>query len=126
VPHCVLVADGYPDAAPTLAKLLGLMGHEAHVATDGPGAIEAARRFRPDVVLLEIDLAVVDGFEVARRLRGEFDGDVALFALSAHGAEADRRRAYEAGFDGFMTKPADPDALTAVLRSGRPRSAGNG
>ncbi len=116
-PGCrLLVVDDNRDAAESLALLLGLLGHEVRIAHDGPGALELARGFRPQVVLLDIGMPGMDGYEVARRLRQEPGlENVRLAALTGWGQPEDRRRSAEAGFDHHLVKPVDPDALTKVL-----------
>src|SRR6185503_16114768 len=89
----ILVVDDNRDASDTLAMLLRAMNHDVRVAHDGPSAIENASDFQPQVVLLDIGLPGMDGFEVARRLRGEFQPDAGLVAISGYGQDEDRRRA---------------------------------
>ena len=112
----VLVVDDYPDNAESMALLLRLYGHEAETALSGPAALEAARARRPEVVLLDIDMPGMSGYEVAARLREMFHGGVVLIAITAHGLEADRRRSLEAGFDRHVVKPADTEKLEGHLR----------
>jgi PAS domain S-box-containing protein len=108
----VLVVDDNVDAAQSLAKLLKRWGHEVHTTYDGLSALEASRTYRPEVVLLDIGMPGIDGYEVARRLRAqpEFRA-TALAAITGYGQEDDRRRSREAGFDHHFTKPVDPIAL---------------
>ena len=108
----ILVVDDNKDAATSLALLLRLGGHSVQVAHDGPEALEAVRSAAPEVVLLDIGMPGMDGYEVARRLRQTpgLEG-VLLVALTGWGQEHDRRRSKEAGFDHHLTKPADPQAL---------------
>jgi two-component system CheB/CheR fusion protein len=115
-PRRVLVVDDNVDAAESLLMLLRVRGHEVRVAYDGSAAIDAARRFRPEVVLLDIGLPGISGYEVARRLRREpgLEGTV-LVALTGYGQEKDRQQSQEAGFDAHLTKPADPAALEKLL-----------
>lgn len=112
----VLVVDDYPDNAESMALLLRLYGHEAETALSGTAALESARARRPEVVLLDIDMPGMSGYEVAARLRGMFDGGVVLIAIMAHGLESDRRRCLEAGFDLHVVKPADPEKVEGLLR----------
>jgi signal transduction histidine kinase len=115
-PRRVLVVDDNRDAADSLAMLLRLLGHEVGTAHDGMAALDAARAFVPEVVLLDIGLPNMDGYEVARRLRQEpaLSGAL-LVALTGYGQEQDRRRSLEAGFDIHLVKPVDPDELEAIL-----------
>jgi PAS domain S-box-containing protein len=112
----VLVVDDNVDTAITLAELLDLWGHEVRVAHDGRQALEEVMHFEPDVVLLDIGLPQMDGYEVARRL-GEQAGrqGLLLVAVTGYGQEEDRRKAQAAGFDDHMVKPVDPDALHRLL-----------
>jgi PAS domain S-box-containing protein len=116
----VLVVDDNADAADSAAILLGLWGLEVRTVYDGPAALEAARDFRPQVVLLDLGLPRMNGFEVARRLRQEMGRAVLLVALSGYGQEADRSRSRQAGFDHHLVKPLEPDALQALLESPGP------
>ena len=115
----VLVVDDSRDSAESLALLLELKGHEVRVALDGPAALEAARGFLPEIVLLDIGLPGMDGYEVARRLRAGRDGidgeGMLLVALTGYGQDEDRRRSREAGFDHHLVKPVDFDELARVL-----------
>jgi PAS domain S-box-containing protein len=115
----ILVVDDNADAANSLARLLSrLYGQEVRVAHDGPSALEIAREFRPEVVLLDIGMPGMDGYEVARRLRerAEFGGTL-LVALTGWGQDSDRRKSQEAGFDRHLIKPVAPEALRELLAS---------
>jgi CheY-like chemotaxis protein len=111
------VVDDSVDCADSLATLLRVAGHEVRTAYDGPTALEAAEAFRPEVVLLDIGLPRMDGYEVARRLRERerAGGRALLVAVTGYGQEEDRRRAEEAGFDAHLVKPAGPAALQRLL-----------
>jgi signal transduction histidine kinase len=112
----VLVVEDNADAADSLALLLRATGYEVRVVGDGPAALEAAPGFRPDVVLLDIGLPKMDGYEVARRLRRDpATGDVLLVALSGYGQDEDRRRSHAAGFDAHFVKPVELEKLQALL-----------
>jgi PAS domain S-box-containing protein len=117
VPHLrVLVVDDNVDTAESLAMLLKLYGHEVWPAHTGPKALEAAQAEQPDVILLDIGLPGMDGYEVARRLREQKGLEGAtLIAMTGYGEEADRRRSAEAGFDHHLVKPVDPASLQALL-----------
>jgi PAS domain S-box-containing protein len=118
VPRRILVVDDHPDVAESAALLLRLWGHEVHTVADGPAALQAVLSFRPEVVLLDIGLPGMDGYEVARRLRQHPDTrTVLLAALTGYGQEEDRRKSKEAGFDCHLTKPINPDTLQAFLAS---------
>ena len=114
--RAVLVVDDNVDAARTLAQLLRDMGHRVEVAYDGPTALACAQRMPPDVVLLDIGLPGMDGFEVARDLRGRASTARArIVAITGYGQDADRQRAQAAGFDRLMVKPVAPEALLRLL-----------
>jgi PAS domain S-box-containing protein len=114
----ILVIDDNVDAASSVEKLLKLWGHEVQAAYNGPDAIEKARTFRPHVVLLDIGMPGMSGYEVARALRAEpgFDG-VVITALTGYGQAEDKLRSREAGFNHHLTKPPDPNALAALIAS---------
>lgn len=116
----VLVVEDNRDSADSLALLLRMMGHTVRTAYDGPEALEVAREFRPEVVLLDIGLPNLGGLEVARRLREDPDlkGSV-LAALSGYGGEDDLRRSRQAGFDAHLVKPCELEQLQALLRGAR-------
>jgi CheY-like chemotaxis protein len=108
--------DDNRDAANSLAMLLKLSGHEVHTAHDGLEAVEAADKVRPQVILLDIGLPKLDGYEASRRIRQQRGRDgLVLVALTGWGQEEDRRRSQEAGFDAHMVKPVDYAALTKLL-----------
>jgi PAS domain S-box-containing protein len=112
----ILVVDDLRDTADTLVKLLVMMGHEAHTAYDGLEALQAAATYRPDVVLLDVGLPKMNGYEVARHIRQQPWGPgMALIAVTGWGQEEDKRRAVDAGFDHHMTKPVSPAALENLL-----------
>lgn len=112
----ILVVDDNRDSADSLAILLELDGNEIRTAYDGVEAIEAAADFRPDVVLLDLGLPKLDGYEAARRIRSESWGEnVLLIALTGWDHDDDRRRTHEAGFDQHLVKPVDSGALTKIL-----------
>jgi CheY-like chemotaxis protein len=113
----ILVVDDNVDAARSLARLLTkLYGQDVRVAHDGPQALLAAEEFLPEVVLLDIGLPGMDGYQVARQLRS--DGCCAgstIIAVSGYGQDEDRRRSREAGFNHHLVKPLDYDALTTLI-----------
>jgi CheY-like chemotaxis protein len=112
----VLVVDDNADAAATLELLLKSLGHETRVAHDGFEALRVAPRFRPDIVLLDIGMPGLDGYEVARRLRSlERERPFRIVAITGWGQEADRQKSREAGFDVHLVKPVEPKELARVL-----------
>jgi PAS domain S-box-containing protein len=113
----VLVVDDNVDAAETLVTFLEMLGLQATSVHEGNGALAAAQRFDPDVVLLDIGLPGMDGYQVARVLRADPKvGRARLIALTGWGADTDRRRAMDAGFDHHLTKPVDLSVLEDLLR----------
>jgi CheY-like chemotaxis protein len=111
-----LVVEDLQDAANSMAFLLKLWGYEPVIAYDGERALEAATTVRPDVVLLDIGLPRIDGYEVARRFRQLPGMDTALLlAITGYGQEADVQRCKEAGIDRHFLKPMDPAQLRQVL-----------
>lgn len=115
-PMRILVVDDNRDAADSLGQMLRIAGHETATAYDGMEAIEVATTFRPEVVVLDIGLPKMNGFEVARRIREQPWGkDLALLALTGWGQIEDKRRALESGFDHHLTKPVDPIAFDQLL-----------
>ena len=117
----VLIVDDNVDSAETLAEVLELSGHETSVAHDGIAALESARLFRPDVVLLDLHLPMLDGREVARRMRGQamFKASI-LVAMTADAQEDNRTASLEAGFQEHLVKPIDLARLEALLRAAPP------
>jgi CheY-like chemotaxis protein len=112
----ILVADDNYDAAQSLALMLGMDGHEVRTASDGLEALRVAEEFRPQLVLLDIGMPKLDGYETARRLRERpWSQATRLFALTGWGQEEDRERARQAGFDRHLVKPVDPDTLSELL-----------
>jgi len=112
----ILVVDDNVDAATSLQLLLKSLGHEALAVFDGQQALSTALAFRPDVVLLDIGMPGLDGYEVARRLRKSKRGEpLRIIAVTGWGLEADRARSREAGFDVHLVKPVDPTVLTSVI-----------
>jgi len=118
----VLIVDDNVDAAMTLGELLRLWGYEVRTVYDGLAAIESVLTYQPKVVLLDIGLPGLDGYEVARRLRQEFDPSrLVLIALTGYGQQEDRSRSQEAGFNYHFTKPVDFATLQKVLSSQHPK-----
>ncbi len=113
----VLVVDDNVDAAQTLAELIETMGCEARVAHDGPAALLGAQELRPALVLLDIGLPVMDGYEVAARLRRSSLEPLRIAALTGYGQPEDHERSRRAGFDCHFVKPLAPEALQALIAS---------
>ena len=120
----VLVVDDNEDAATLLAETLETLGYAPCVAFDGARALVLAAQARFDAALVDIGLPVIDGYEVARRLR-ELPGwrDTELIAITGYGQDSDRRQSSAAGFDHHLVKPIDLAALAALLESTRRRGA---
>jgi DNA-binding response OmpR family regulator len=112
----VLVVDDNQDGANSLAMLLRLSGHEVQVAHDGLQAVEAAADYRPEIILLDIGLPKLNGYDACRQIRGRPWGkEMVIVALTGWGQDSDRRKSREAGFDRHLVKPVHPDALTRLL-----------
>jgi CheY-like chemotaxis protein len=112
----VLIVDDNEDAAELLALLLRDQGYETMVAYDGPAALEAVHGFLPEVVILDIGLPVMDGYEVARQLRAMPESAHArIVALTGYGQASDFERSREAGADAHLVKPVDVHELRAVI-----------
>jgi signal transduction histidine kinase/ActR/RegA family two-component response regulator len=124
-PTCrILVADDNRDAAESMSTVLRLMGNEVRTVHDGLQAIEEAAAFRPDLVLLDIGMPRLNGYDAARRIRGERWGKSTLIvAMTGWGQDEDKRRAREAGFDRHFTKPVDPGAIAKLIAEMRSSSA---
>ena len=119
--HRILVVDDNEDGAQSLAMLLEMLGNQVHTVYDGPQAVEAISLFHPDVVLLDIGLPTLNGYETARRLRSHPGArDALIIALTGWGQEEDRRRSREAGFDHHLVKPVDMHVLESLLATSRP------
>jgi CheY-like chemotaxis protein len=113
----VLVVDDNRDAAESLADLVSVLGHVPEVAYDGPSALERARAMQPEIVLCDIGLPGMNGYEVARALRAEHGPGLRLIAVSGYAQPEDVRRAAEAGFDAHLAKPPDPLEIERLLAS---------
>jgi DNA-binding response OmpR family regulator len=116
----VLVVDDNQDAADSLAMLLGVRGEEVRIAYDGAKALEVERDFKPDVILLDIGLPALSGYDVAERVREKRGDKVLIVAITGWGQEKDLRRAEDAGIDHHFTKPVDFEALVAVIERAVP------
>jgi CheY-like chemotaxis protein len=114
----ILVADDNRDSARTLAMMLKFMGNEVRAAHDGQEAVDLAASYQPDVVLLDIGMPKLNGYDAARHIREQpWSRDVVLIALTGWGQEEDKRRSQEAGFDHHLVKPIEPVVLEKVLQS---------
>ena len=112
----ILIVDDNRDAATSLAMLLEMSGNQTITAHDGVAAVETAAAFHPDVILLDIGLPGLSGYEVARRIRSEpWSERVTLVAITGWGESEDRQRSTEAGFDAHLVKPIDHAALMKLL-----------
>lgn len=113
----ILVVDDNEDAAELLAASLDAMGHRVRVAHDGPSALKIIDEFAPDIALLDIGLPVMDGYELARRLRERIGGRrTRLVAITGYGQAADRQRSEGAGFTAHLVKPVDIERLQTLLQ----------
>ena len=114
--HRLLIVDDNRDAADSLATFLKLSGNHVEIAYDGRSGIEAAERARPEVVLIDIGMPNVNGYDACRHLRSQPWGrNLLLVALTGWGRTADKSRTMEAGFDAHLVKPVDPAALLKLL-----------
>jgi signal transduction histidine kinase/ActR/RegA family two-component response regulator len=120
-PHRILIVDDNEDGAQSLAMLLELQGNVVAMAYDGPQAVKTVGEFHPDVVLLDIGLPTINGYDTARLMREHPDSrDALIIALTGWGQEEHRRRSREAGFDHHLVKPVDMRVLEGLLASSRP------
>jgi CheY-like chemotaxis protein len=116
--HRILIVDDNRDNAGSLAMLLSVSGHNTQTAHDGVEAVEKAAVFRPNVILLDIGLPKMNGYEVCRAIRDQPWGkNILMVALTGWGQDEDRRKSRDAGFDDHLVKPVDPAALTILLDS---------
>ncbi len=112
----ILVVDDNEDSAESLSVLLRINGHLVESAHDGRHALEAAERFRPDVILLDLGMPGMNGYEVCHKIRMQpWGSDVLLIAQTGWGQDQDRQRTKDVGFDGHLTKPIDHDRLEEIL-----------
>jgi CheY-like chemotaxis protein/two-component sensor histidine kinase len=120
-PKRILIVDDNADSANSLAQVLGLDGHVAEPVYSGREALQRVTEFKPQVVLLDLGLPEMDGYEVARRLRARPElADIRIVALTGYGQLEDLRRTREVGFDEHLTKPLDFGALARMLMGGEP------
>ncbi len=117
-PIRILVVDDNKDSADSLGLLMKLLGNEVRVVNDGLEAVDVANEFEPRVVLLDIGLPTLNGYEAAKKIRQQPWGNQAvLIAVTGWGESVDRQRSKKAGFDHHLVKPVDPDVLTHLLTS---------
>lgn len=115
----VLIIDDNHDAAEMMAALVRSMGAEAETAADGLDGIDRVATFEPDMILLDIGMPGLDGYDTCRRIRRENGRHTLIVALTGWGQDRDKARAAEAGFDAHLTKPADPEDIQRLMSSGR-------
>lgn len=115
----ILVVDDNRDSAESMAMLLRLRGHDVAVVHDAQRAIELAAEMEPAVVLLDIGLPEMDGFEVCRRLRAQGMEDAQIIPMTGYGQERDRQRSIEAGFDAHTVKPVAIEDIATLLAAPR-------
>ena len=118
-----MVVDDNHDAADSMATMLRLLGNETLTARDGEEAVLACETFRPDVVLLDIAMPTMNGYEACRRMRLQPGGrEIVIIALTGWGTDDDRRRTREFGFNHHLTKPVNLTSLRTILGSLKPRA----
>ena len=123
----ILVVDDNHDSALSLAMMLSIMGHETRTAHDGESAVETAESFLPEVVLLDIGLPKLNGYEVAQRIREqEWGASMFLIAVTGWGQEEDRQRSSEVGLNVHMVKPVEPAALERLFAELRRKQSDKG
>ena len=123
----ILIVDDNQDSAMSLGMMLNLMGNETRTAHDGLAAVEAAAEFRPDLILLDIGLPKLNGYDACRRIREQpWSKGMIIVALTGWGQDEDRRRSAEAGFDHHMVKPVEVDALGKLMAIPNVRPGGDG
>ena len=121
VSHRILIADDNADSAERMGMLLRLMGNDVRIANDGLEAVEQAESFQPDIVLMDIGMPRLDGYEAARRIRNQdWSRDTLLVAVTGWGPSDDSEEATAAGFDRHFTKPLDPAELRRLVNAVRP------
>lgn len=114
----ILVIEDHADSRALLAYLLTAFGHQPFTACDGLGGLALARQCQPQMVLCDIQLPDIDGFEIARRLRAEPEfADVPLIAVTASARSSDRQRVLDVGFHGYFSKPIDPETFVAQIEA---------
>jgi CheY-like chemotaxis protein len=115
-PRRLLIVEDHPDVAESLALILRRDDHEVRIAHDGPAALQVLSHFKPDVVLLDVGLSGMDGYQVARRMREEaLESKLTIIALSGYDQMEDHRRSMQAGCDAHLVKPVHPNVLRSIL-----------
>ena len=121
----ILIVEDNQDSALSLKMLLEVLGHVVDVVHDGEQAIVSAAALRPDVILMDIGLPGLSGYEAARRIRSDWKGSPLLIvALTGWGQDQDRQRSADAGIDHHLVKPLELDKLRQILASAPPHGAG--
>lgn len=113
----MLVVDDNRDGGDAMKVLVTTLGGEARIAYDGESGLRVLEEFEPQVILLDIGMPGMDGYETCRRIRQRWEKEVAVVALTGWGQAQDKRLAAEAGFDAHLTKPADPARLEELLKA---------
>jgi CheY-like chemotaxis protein len=116
IPRRILVVDDSQDAAQMLAMLLTEIGHCAEYTTDSRACLGLVRSFRPDIVLLDIGMPHLNGYDVARLIRKEFGDGQRICAITAYGKPHDREQSRQAGIDAHLTKPVDVHLLNSIIK----------
>ena len=117
----VLLVDDNEDVSELFAVYLQSVGYDVRTANDGPSALDLAATFLPAVAVLDIGLPVMDGYQLATKLRERLSGSqVRLIAMSGYGQREDRERSLQAGFEQHLVKPVDPQALIDAIKKGGP------
>jgi signal transduction histidine kinase len=116
----VLIVDDVPDTVQSLAEILQVWGQTVSTASDGLAAVEAAETFKPDIILLDIGLPVLNGFEVAKRIKQSSDRAITIISMSGYGQEADRQKAKNSGIDHYLVKPVDLNFLQILFEQIKP------
>ncbi len=123
----VLIVDDNEDALSSLSMLVRVLGNEICRARDGLEAVAAAEQFRPEIVLMDIGMPNLNGYEAAKRIRAEpWGADILLVATTGWGQEEDRRRSKQAGFDHHLVKPVEPEKLREILAAPVARQTDSG
>jgi CheY-like chemotaxis protein len=116
----ILVVDDNRDSATSLALVLRMSGHTVEVAADGPGALQAVASFQPDLILLDIGLPGMNGYDTCRAIRAQPGAEsVVIAAVTGWGQQEDHRKSREAGFDAHLVKPVEQEALLALIAASR-------